>query len=341
MKTIYQKNYKNIFDHYREYNTSVFHYEREFELLSRIEKAVQTISQRGEHYYNPIPSIFLLKINCLKLISFYPAVFCRDGLFTLLNFFQRFPTPGSCKTIMLIKADFISYVPASWHKHIVFYEFGMFQGLNNLTLNEPCNSLIIKGLSTDFTNLNPAMVKKILEKKYDKVKILLFNRNNHFLNKDWVGDKENVHRLESFYPQLYSSLKNQTNFEFLDLDDLRQLKNYHHYKFFDIGNKNYYIGDDYIDFFLLSKGAIPDCKLENRKTGGNEIISLSPYHGYRLLKYEDIKRESLGSETTNIEIVKSKLEIKPNEELDTKFNNYILQSQTLRPVQTIMAFNAL
>lgn len=329
MKTIYQKNYNKVYSEYS--NNS-----GEFRNLTLDEKFLDdsvlmkdffsTLSYWSSPYSNPMNSGFIGKVNNLNAFKNIETFFCRDGLFFLIHFFLKFPAPGSLRTVLIVNLIYAEIVPRAWMKNVVFYERGTFSIIKNYNW-ENRDSLIIKCVLFDqefeTKNQNDLLkiekLKRIDFSKYKKVKIFMWQRNDGFLNYSWGGDKFFAKRLNKFYHEMLVYLSKFKNVEFIDYDQLSSLKNYHTYCFYDLNAKWAYVGDDYLDYLLLSRGVIPLDKGQRRSIFIEQFIPLSPHHGFRLLNFE-----SVGTIGTNFEFYK-KVKKKEDSQHLTSLNRTISQ----------------
>lgn len=345
MKTIFQKNFNNLISsNSTKKNSAPGPRHLPIETLA-INQIQQTISYSGIDYSSPIPSTFLLRINNLRQIENYSFLFCRDGLFSLLDFFHKHPNPNGIKTILLINSVLASFVPTSWLSNILFYEFGLHNQLNYRSISQEKNSLLIKGflLSSDCQSLERyaatiSLIKKSSLKKFEQVKIYFCCREDYFLNSSWERDNDHTKRLIYFYPQLFRLLEEHPNVDFLTYNDLLSIKNYHLFHYLDLNAKAHYISDDYIDFSLLSRGVIPLEKLNNKAILHNQFIPLSPYHGYSILTPNEIIQASVSSEVKKIDTLKKQLKLSTSDTLSFDFFSYIYRTYQFKRGISIKKF---
>lgn len=333
MKATYQKNHKKVLKFYElnkiDFNV-IYDAADAYHESEDVNKKSQTISHWGGTYSNPFCNLFLYKINSLEQLEISDVVFCRDGLFSLIDFFYKFPRPQNLRTTLMINSTFQEFIPLAWLKNVVFYEIGLHSLLNYIPIEDKRDSLIVKGAllagnGTDvkFQEEILAQLAKIKLAKYKKVKIFLWGRENYFLNDQWLGDNDYTNKLNSFYPKLMELTKKHSNVSFTNFSEMMSLKNYHHYKYVDLNKKEYYIGDDYIDFLFLSKGILPEKQMEKKKISNDSFFALSAYHGIHLIGAENLVEKKISSKAKSISSILEKFELKSAYPLNFEVYRYI------------------
>lgn len=341
MKAIYQKNYKKTLRHFLQGSKAFLLKSEPFDHSRFADDFVKnkalTISHWGDFYSNPIRSVFLYQVLSLSQISDCQFLFCRDGLFCLLDFFHRNPDPGGLQTILILNYQFLKFIPARWRKNVVFYQMGVYSAFNYKSIEDSEQSLILKGavlssyrVNIDNDNSIIEELRKIDLKRFKKIKVYIWSRDDYFLNNQWIQDTDFSSRLNHYYPALLDSLKKHSDIEFTDYIGISSLKSIHRYKFLEISPKINYISDDYIDYSLLSKGALPFEAIKEVKIDENDFIPLSAYHGYRIVPSGEIDYQYIGSEITHLENVKKKMNLGPAVHLSSSFFMYVKQAYKIK-----------
>lgn len=351
MKAIYQKNHKKILQFFNEESTSFVPKNEPLKSLNGtnelIEKRTITLSYWAGDYSNPIKNIFLYQVSNLKQISSFPFLFCRDGVFCVIDFFHRHPSPSNIKTILILNYNVAKLVPTSWQKNVVFYELGEYSVFNYQQVENDEKSIIIKGSLLTSTGENLDESEKILKKlnainlkKFKKIKLFLWSRDDYFLNKQWSQDLDYSRRMNQFYPKLISMLSDFPDVEFVDYMGLNNLKSYHRYCYLDILPKINYISDDLTDFLLLSRGVRPYEGKEQVEINPRDFIPLSAYHGYRLVPSSELDAQEVGCEQSNLSKIKNKLNINSSDDLSADFFVYLHQSEKFVLQKSLKVFKS-
>lgn len=304
MKAIYQKNFKKIIR--AATSSSLFQpYHPDRRRARALEKYVFTLAYWGIPHSNPFTSTFLYNIHSLSELKKYPVLFCRDGLFTLLDFFHRFPNPVNTTTILITHFDLVSFIPTAWVKNILFYEYGLMNQLNYLGRPVKRDSLLIKicQLSSDKAEDYIQTLEKLKElplKNFKKIRFFCWSRDDLFLTPPWSRDKDFCERMNSFTPELLKIIKTHNDAKFIDFSTMLSLKDFHKYNYLDQNKKQFYVMDDHLDFLALSQGAQPCQTVKGAPFAQGSFFPLSPYHGFRIIESSELDTSKIGWELGSV-----------------------------------------
>ena len=280
----------------------------------------------NEQYHSQLNHINLFQlVDPLQLADFGFAL-VRDGLFTLMDFFHRFPTPKDFNTVLIIHQQFRDYIPPKWESRIVFFDFEINKDFyKNKKYND---QLIVKGsvgggiFENDyFFNFLSSLKKENIKKK---ILLCVSPRQNYFLREQWNGDFEFAQNSNYFMKRIYQELEKQFEVEFICWSDFFLMSDLHSYEFWDANKKSNVYVDDYSDFYLFKKGAKPYNIKNDSVVNHNPddlIISLTHAHGIRIL--EKVNQGKV-KHWENLLKVFEQLEIKKGEKLTTSAFQAIL-----------------
>lgn len=230
----------------------------------------------------------LLHINLFQVTSSiqlrnFPYVLVRDGLFTLIDFFNRFPTPKDFKPLFLVHKNFQAFIPLDWKTKVLFYDFEFLHKCQE-TSND---TLLVKGLwmegILDFESINQKFTELASLNKFRKMLICLPPRHNYFINSDWTGDRDLSVIVNKFVKFLYKEIERNIEFEFISWEDFYSIQDIQMYHFVDINAKSLLYIDDYTNYYLLKKGTKPLYVPPQELTHNQDIMAhASHYHGIRI-----------------------------------------------------------
>ena len=293
MKATYENNFKKIKKNL--YSTKQTAYENSYTFPSPSltlvhEHCNYSLLPWTEGYASPLNHISLFSITSPSQLTMYHFVLVRDGALTLVDFFNRFPSPVGFKNLFIVHKNLKSLIPDKWCKLILFYDFDLIRlPYKN---KSPADILLAKGLimegAFDILEFKKSMLKILSLKKFKKIIFCAPIRQNLFLKKEWNGDATYAHYSNEVMKFLYSEVAPKVEIEFITWKDFYNLADTHLLHFFDLNNKtNLYI-DDFTNYYFLKKGATPLFYLEKRKTHKDDlVIKLSHQHGIRIFSKTD------------------------------------------------------
>lgn len=303
MTATYQSNFKKITKHLKQPLTELTlnydprsypHHEQEF-LHSNLWHAFDPWK---DAYSSPLTHINLYQVTNISQISELPTVLVRDGLFMLMEFFARSPNPKKMDGLILVHKTLRDYVPEVWRSKTLFYEFE-FKGLKDNIFKIKNNQIIIKANITEGIFDYDLAMKKILEikkQKYEKINFFFFNRSNPFLARDWDGDHRTIEYIESQSKFITFLEKEKIQHEFLTWREYFHVQGMHQYDCLDLNFKEKYYIDDFSNYFFMKKGATPQNLAQVKGSDDDIFVSLSPFHGIRILSKEASYDQSKANE---------------------------------------------
>lgn len=236
----------------------------------------------------------LIHINLFQVVSpiqleIYPHVLVRDGLFTLIDFFNRFPSPKEFTPFFLIHKKFQAFIPKEWLVKVLFFDFEIFS--NNQKLKNRKKTLLIKGSwmdgIVDFDQLKKILLEITRSKQFEKYLICLPPRLNRFTSSVWTGDEDYNFIANHFMKFMYQEIGTNIDFEFINWEELFAIQDIQEYSFLDCNSKSTLYIDDYTNYYLLNKGARPlsePSSQNNKKNNNDYIVPLSFHHGIRVFE---------------------------------------------------------
>lgn len=240
-------------------------------------------SQLAPCSYRPFisVSIDLAVIKNTQNISFVPYLFVRDGLFTLLNFFDTFSTPEDVDTVLIIHENLASIIPEAWQNNVIYFRFHLSPvKKNNL---ERHSALIVKGILTEsFFSLDffERQMKLLLEKHdFEKIVFCFTAKKNDIFS---YGKREDEHQA-FFRPEVFNCIAKAAGDRaiFVDWEELQDMPLSKTAVFVDLNEKLVNTADDYTSNYLISKSCLPvTIQRKTREIAEDEFfIRISPEHG--------------------------------------------------------------
>jgi hypothetical protein len=240
------------------------------------------------NYSSFINPICLYEINSYKQLESKPFYFVRDGLFLLMDFFNRVKKPASGKCILLVHHSLRNFIPSEWIDSILFYEYEYRPQFSKLKTTESFkkNKIIIK---IDFMN-KLFSVEKVLNllKQYPGYDEILFccslHERNYFLEEKWDGGDFLFKTYETIDVLKKAALKICSTVELITTKELLLQQNLYGFEYSDASFKECYFIDDFVNFYCLQKGAIPKSCIEEKSASNKDLfVFLTFNHGIRIL----------------------------------------------------------
>ncbi len=246
-------------------------------------------------YSSPLIHINLHDLHSAEQINYFQQVLVRDGLFPILDFFNRHPDPKFFKPIFIFHKNFADYIPIKWQRNVLFYDFAFLPESKLMQHFFAHDSLLIKGIY----NYNVFDLEKLeyllsTSMNFKNIFLSLNLLDNPFLNKKWEGNS----LLYDFSKTIDNLKRKFPNFEKIELityEQLFKIKNLNEFKFVDLNKKFHYYSDEYLNFYLIKNGAIPhEVELipKPQSTSGH-LVRITPLHGVFIHENCDFKENSL------------------------------------------------
>ncbi len=256
----------------------------------RISHTTYSINQSWKQPYgSPLFHINLHDLHSPEQIHHLPFVLVRDGLFLLLDFFNRFPDPKVFHPIFLICSIHASFIPEAWHKKVLIYDFVFSPESKVGKIKSKGRKFLVKGMyNDDLVDYENLLEKINYCSELGKTSVALFMQENPFLHLKWQGN-ELIFSFANFMEKLKSNLKYKENVEFLTYEQMYKMKDLSEIEFADENIKeNYYI-DEYLNFFLLKNGAKPlEKDLGGKIAWNGKFTRLTSVHGIFIHEFYEL-----------------------------------------------------
>ena len=239
-------------------------------------------------YSSKIPHINLFEINILKQIETLPLFLVKDGLFTLLDFFNRFSNSKEIPGIMLVHSCLKDFIPNNWRAKVGFYEIE-YRNQASPHFQQKNKHILIKANVTDSIFDYELAKKKVLElkkKKFEKFTFFFFNRTDPLLTVEWdLDERTNIYvaSQNNFLKFLESE---KIDYEFLTWKEYFHAQSMHQYHCLDLNYKEKYYIDDFANYLFAKKGATPAELISQKGNDEDIFFPISSFHGVRILANE-------------------------------------------------------
>ncbi len=222
-----------------------------------------SLGKWNKRYVSRINPIHLYEVNSINQLSAKPFYFVRDGLFLIVDFFNRFSNPKDLNCILIIHLNFKEFVPKKWRKSVLYYVHTHYPTIEShlFSIKEAGpEELIIKFdllRGHDEEKLRNKLINK-LTSSFSKIQLYpLFHGHNHFLDEQWKEDQHFNESLEYVGLLKKHLTKLKKSVTLATAESLNKSKNISKMAFLDLGFKGQYYSDDAINNHLLTNGAIP------------------------------------------------------------------------------------
>ena len=239
------------------------------------EKYLEYLRPHSKVYFSRLRPMFSFEVKSLESLNQFSHVLFRDGLVFLLRFFQRYREPSKLKCKIYIHESFRWVVPKSWQENIELYQI--------VESTDP-NTVSPKKQKPNELNLIIDLHDKTLDYRkldglshYEAIRIIPFLnvlRGEDFLDYERSTQLHVIERAKNILgPSLSYQLSSWSELIGSDLKGA---------SFLNLGERGAFYSDSALSHTLLSKGAHG---IEYKK-GGENLISLSPYHSFELLSFD-------------------------------------------------------
>ena len=236
------------------------------------EKYLELLQPHSSRYFSRLRPMFSFEVKTLESLNLFSHVLFKDGVFPLLKFFHRFPTPGRLRTKVLVSINLCALVPDEWQEHVYYYELSFLKRKNEgkkalLVLNAMSFFVDEKSLENDLSR-----IKKNLDAYEEYFVLPLYN----------VGRGEDyLHRDRSYVFDLFSILKEGLpSLKSIALSAaLAQIDENWNYHLFN--PYRYYVEDCSLSHEMIRRRARPILNGEELSNTGQRY-QLSPEHGMNI-----------------------------------------------------------
>lgn len=223
----------------------------------------------NKQFLNPLNPVFIDKIYNLEAIELVKFLMVRDGVYSVVDFFNRFPTPSGIKCILIIPENFAQFVPNEWQKNVEYYYYGI---LNTNESSDKNNILYLTGICSH----NSCSLEQI-ERLIDVIKkqhISVVRACIDF-KEDYFGtEKERVKHFE-----IFKALYRDTDVavEFYKWNEFEKMKQKG--IIFDLNDGDEIIFDNYLVNCLLANGHLPSSYDRRSVKEEDLVVQLTEKHG--------------------------------------------------------------
>ncbi len=269
-------------------------------------KLLAYLYPHSKNYHSELRPLFLFQIRDFDLLNSFSSIMAKDGLFSLLKFFNTFPAE-SLKTSLLIQEKLAYIVPENFKNKIKFYKNTLESQKENhipekifiiATINPYHNSLdyvksslekLIKRYGNDIqkASISCFLISPIQFYEIDEL-------GNFGISGVFESDIVNVGLAENYSCYNYKFAQViQRQFKDIDIDidiDI-EFVNWHTVQaqdlkdsmFLDLNESNFLYSDSFIIHHFLSKGSIPFNQNEFIPSE-NKLFSYktSPFHSIEI-----------------------------------------------------------
>ena len=231
--------------------------------------------------FSPLNPMYLFMIDDLSRISHFPFLMVRDGFFTLMSFFQRFPKPVDMQTKLIIHKNLSKCLPSSWKNNIWYFDY--YISPKTFAMNKPKRrKILLKGFvgqsisslqyieskikevrdilkrdnTIELTVLMPLVAEPFIDSLYENPSFRHYSFDVYKLIYELLGPEVTI--LSTFNISLFQNPKETT--------------------FIDINEKFKGLCDDYVNNCLVFNGTLPEVIIKE-PMGNNFYSPLSMNHG--------------------------------------------------------------
>lgn len=302
MRATYQSNFKKINQYIEKPIPRYMHFDPK-EYVNHEPKLVHeflrySLDPWKESYSSPLTHINLYEVSDIKKISTLPSLLVRDGLFTLLDFFYRCPSPKDISGILTVHNCLRDFIPDKWRSKVLFYEFE-YRANNSNVFHQKNDEILIKANVTNGMFNYEESFKTIIGLKklgYKKFNLFLFFRSNQFLASEWDNDyriNEYVFSQAKFISALE---KEKLKVELHTWKEFFNTQGMHQFDCLDLNHKEKYYVDDFSNYTFFKKGCTPINVISQKGDPADTYIPLSHFHGIRLLSREPNHNSKIANE---------------------------------------------
>lgn len=218
----------------------------------------------------PTNPLFLYEIYDLEVIRYIKYAMARDGLYGVMNFFHRFPSPEGIRTTLIIQERFHSVVPKAWREQVVYFRYQLH--LDDHPAKE-VDTLFVKGICAPSAYSNEYCNEQINLIKELNIKTV----HCHLpVKKDIFSPRR---KNDPQYYQLFEGLYRHTNASVEYLEWQSFCNKARHGRFIDLNQGLSVLSDDYLTNVLLSRGCQPLELKEVSLSSDEKYLPVTKYHG--------------------------------------------------------------
>lgn len=229
-----------------------------------------------KNYVSTVPTVFLANVQYLSQINHKGGRWLvRDGLIPLLSFFSRFPKPlENFRSILLIHADCVKFIPKKWLPYCASYVIGSrdtYEFLETMPLSRRTRWVTAAYLSEEFCSIE--RLRDILIEIKSKSSLSKVRRIGPIMGILDVDPGSPAYAYQ--FCSLFSSVL-KGEFTRTTAHDMAATMDLRDAIFIDL-NERLFCADDAFLHLFLSKGAIR--YQATPPSSSAEFIRLSPFHG--------------------------------------------------------------
>lgn len=234
----------------------------------------------SETFYNPLGlASFLFHFKNVEWFNFFPVLFVRDGLISILHFFYEHPTPNGITTTLILPQSAKNFVPAAWQGQCCFY---------SIKRHNPIDKPVVENIYISTMVNSELYTLEDLEKRLKLVAKLNLPVKGLFTRHQPLGEEKIINH-------------DNHDFEFFKLvndilGDKLELINYLTFEQRDLSRSSFlelnqfdsWYNDNIIVHRLLAQGAVPAVKEQYsvEKFNIDDSIRISKYHYYKLFSLD-------------------------------------------------------
>ncbi|MBK24101.1 MAG: hypothetical protein CME70_08890 [Halobacteriovorax sp.] len=244
-------------------------------------KTLNYTRPHSEECFNPLGiDSFLFHFKKKDWFNFFPSLFVRDGLLSILHFFYVHPKPDGIKTILILPDTAGSFIPSEWQEQCLLYKIQTHPLKEEVNRSELYLTTTVAAELYNDSNLKQQL--DLAQKSQMSLKGLFFRHEP--LGEEAVDTNDN--RDFEFFNYLKNTIEN--NLELLDWRSLKS-KDLSKVSFLELNENNYWYNDSAVTHHFLSNGASSfDHRYKAETFNEDDCVRISKYHYY---KFKTISKE--------------------------------------------------
>lgn len=241
------------------------------------------LDPHSKHYFSMLRPVFLHQLRSVQVLDVLSPVLARDGLLTLLHFFQRNTKPTGENVCLLLPPRMAPVVPEAWQKQVVYFtlESRVAPPAKGELKAFYIHFTIIdeKQASLDFIRARLKAVRNRLE--HEPNARVCFNVS---YNRTAEKGQKGFDRKSAYFFEITKVIFNELGArpEYVTWEELKS-ESFSKSLFWDVNEFDFYYSDSFVSHFFLGKGSVAwgsreeglktfeeiDCSLHHRFKVGN------------------------------------------------------------------------
>jgi hypothetical protein len=237
-------------------------------------------------YYSPMGlNTHLYHFKDLNWLNFFPALFIRDGLISILHFFYMNPYPNDISTVLIIPKGSDFLVPSAWQEQCITYSMhtylnGNIEDTDDLYLISTVNKLLF---TPGDLERKIKSIQQIPQSKEKNIKGLFFRNTPLGEENTFFQDGHDYDFFKTIHEQFNNEIK-VINWEQVKSTSLIRSS------FVELNKFDSLYSDSSVSHHFLRNGSISlDCKYPHKEFNHDSCLRLSKFHFF---EFKEIKNSS-------------------------------------------------